>query len=98
MFAPDLIVPEVSIDDEPVMTVEPVIVPPLINGVLSVLLLKVALPASVTTTPSLGKVALELIPIPPKLVGSIPLTAAELPRLSALKVGMPPPEGIDRIW
>jgi len=98
VFAPDLIVPLVSIDDEPVMTVEPVIVPPVISGVLRDLLLKVALPASVTITPVLGKVAPELIPVPPKLAGKIPLTADELLRFSALNVGMPPPSGTERIW
>ena len=68
--------PAVSILVVPVIKDDPAIVPVLMVGAVSVLLVRLAAPASVTITPALGNVADELIPVPPKLAGSSPVTAA----------------------
>ena len=88
-----LIEPVVSIDVDPPMSEVPAIVPELITGLVRVLLVNVATSASVTTTPLSGKVAVEVLPIPPLALGRMPDTAAEFSRFIALKVGMPPPLG-----
>ena len=58
------------INDAPLIVLA-VTIPP-----LRTLLVSVAEPASVTTTPVTGKVAVEFMPVPPAEVGSNPVTAA----------------------
>ena len=65
---------------------------------LSVLLVKVAGPASVTTTPDVGKVAVEFTPVPPAVVAKVPVTAADCDRSRAPKDGVPPPAGTRKLW
>ena len=87
------IVPLVAIVVLPVISALPVIVPPLISGVVSALLLRVWLLTSVTITPEVGNTADELTPVPPDVVGSVPVTAAGCDRLMAAKVGELPSAG-----
>ena len=68
-------------------------VPFVTTGAVRVLLVKVAAAVSVTITPLTGKVALELIPVPPKAEPKIPVTAALFAKLIAPNVGTPPPDG-----
>ena len=77
----------------PVISEVPLTVPFVITGAVRVLLVKVADAASVTITPLAGKVALELIPVPPMDEAKIPVTAALLAKLSAPNDGTPPPDG-----
>ena len=80
------------INDAPVIVLA-VTIPP-----LRTLLVSVAEPASVTTTPVTGKVADELIPVPPREVGNNPVTAAGCARFNAPKAGAPPFAEITRVW
>ena len=81
----------VVIDPCTLMTVDPLIndapfiVPAVMTGLVSVLLVRVAVPTSVRTTPELGKVAVEDMPIPPLLVCKIPLTALAFARFKEPK-------------
>ena len=59
-FAPEVIVPVVAMMVEP-----PIVEDPLIVAAVSVLLVRVDAPASVTITPDVGNVAVELTPVPP---------------------------------
>ena len=97
VVAPALIVPRVSITVAPVMRDTPLMVPVVITGIESNLLVRVAVPASVTITPVLGNVAFEVMPVPPRAVGSIPVTAVGWPRSTAENAGAPPPAGITRL-
>ena len=51
-----------------------------------------------TTTPELGKVAVEVRPIPPRVVGKIPVTAALCDKFMAPNEGVPPSLGITKVW
>ena len=57
---PELTEPAVSIVVNP-----PIVEDPLIVAAVSVLLVRVDAPASVTITPDVGNVAVELTPVPP---------------------------------
>ena len=86
------------------MTVDPVIVeaPPSVLPVrvapARVLLVRVSVASRVTIVPALGNTAVELMPVPPLLVGKVPVTAAVCDRLMAANVGMPPPAGTVKLW
>ena len=71
-----LMAPVVLMVVEPPMTDAPFMVPAVITGLINVLLVRVSDAVCVTTTPELGKVAVELSPIPPRFVGKIPVPAA----------------------
>ena len=98
VIGPELIAPEVLMVVEPLITDAPLIVPLLMNALFSVLFVSVAVPDSVTITPLKGNVAVELIPVPPRLEGKIPVTADACDRLIEPKVGVPPPLGTIRLW
>ena len=98
VVAPPLIVPVVSIKVVPLISELPVKVPPVITGLVKVLLVKVWLASAVTTTPDAGNVAVEFTPIPPRFVGKIPVTAVGCARFTALKYGEPPLDGTVRLW
>ena len=72
------------------MTVVPLMLPLVNTAPVRVLLVKLAAPSSVTTTPALGNVAVEERPIPPKVVGKMPVTAAGCDRSMALNEGVAP--------
>ena len=76
---PELIEPVMFTDVEPMITDAPLIVPDVINGLLNVLLVRVSVAVSVTTTPVVGNVAVELTPVPPLAVAKVPdvIKAAE---------------------
>ena len=93
-----LILPVVSIVVAPPIKELPLMVPEAMTGLARVLLLSVAVPLSVTTTPVLGNTAFEVIPVPPSVVGRMPVTAAERDKLIAPKVGTPPPLGTTKLW
>ena len=76
----------------------PAKVPVLISGLAKILLVNVAVPASVTMTPVVGKVALELTPVPPELVAKVPVTAADCDRSRAPNDGVPPVAGTRKLW
>ena len=88
----------VSIVVAPLIKDVPDIVPSLITGAVKVLLLKVWLAVSVTTTPEVGNVAVELTPVPPRLVGKMPVTDSVWLRSIALKYGVPPSAGTVKLW
>ena len=77
----------------PPMTDDPLIVDAVISAPLSSLLVKVSAASRVTITPSVGKVAVDATPVPPFAVAKAPVTAAELAKFSAPKLGVPPPAG-----
>ena len=81
VVVPDFILPVVSIDVEPVMSAAPATVPPLSRGDSIVLLRNVSASSRVTTTPAVGKVADELTPVPPNVVGRVPLVMMEADKL-----------------
>ena len=83
--APEVMVPVVLISVEP-----PIVEFPFIVAVVIVLLVKFSVASRVTTTPELGKVAVELTPVPPFAVGSTPLTAALCARFTAPNPNAPP--------
>ena len=64
---------------------KPVFLIVLMTGANKVLLVKVVVPSSVTITPDGGNTATELIPVPPALVGSMPVIAAAWVRSTAAK-------------
>lgn len=66
------------------------IVPALMIGLVSVLLVKVSVADWVTTTPEVGKVAVELTPVPPFVRPSMLATAADCDKSKALKDGPEP--------
>ena len=51
-----------------------------------------------TTVPSVGNVAVDSTPVPPKVWESIPVTAADWERSMAPNEGMPPAAGTVRLW
>ena len=85
--APDVIVPVVLITVESVISEAPLIVPAEITEFVRVLFERVSVAVWVTTTPELGKVAVELTPVPPLLVGNRPETAELDPKLTLPKLG-----------
>jgi hypothetical protein len=92
-----LAVPVVLMIDDPPRTEAPLIVP-LVNKEPSiVLLVRVWLASAVTMSPDVGYTAVEEVPVPPALDGSMPLVAAASAKLSAPKEGRPPPAGTLRI-
>ena len=97
VVAPDLTVPVVLMTVAPAITEAPLIVLAVINAPSRVLLVKVSVALRVTTVPVVGKVAFELIPVPPEVVGKRPVTAVGWARLIALKYGAPPPLGIVKL-
>ena len=82
---PDLTVPVVLMTVAPAITDAPLMVLAVISAPSKVLLVKVSVALRVTTVPVVGKVALELIPVPPEVVGNRPVTAVGWDRLIALK-------------
>ena len=94
MFA----VPVVLMVVAPVIAETPSMVPAVIIGALKVLFVRVCGPTSVVITPDVGKVALELMPVPPAERGNSPVTAAACARLIGPNVGIPPPLGITKLW
>ena len=70
----------------------------LITGCVSVLLVNVSVAVWVTTIPELGKVAVELMPVPPSDLGRIPVTADGCDKLTAPNDGTPPPAGTVKLW
>ena len=74
--APEVITPEVVIVVDPSITAL-LKVPPLMAGVVSVLLLKVSVAFWVTITPEVGNVAALLIPVPPDALGRMLVIAAD---------------------
>ena len=74
VMAPEVRFPVMFTDPAPVITTLS-IEPPLITGDISVLLVKVSVAPSVTTTPEAGNAAIESTPVPPNLVGRTPVTA-----------------------
>ena len=86
----------VVIDPCVLMTVEPVInealfiVPAVMIGLVNVLFVRVAVPTSVSTSPELGNVAVDDMPIPPLIDCRIPLTALAFARFKDPKYGVPP--------
>ena len=64
---------------------KPVLLIVLITGANNVLLVKVVELSSVTITPDGGNTATELIPVPPALVGKMPVTAADWVRSTGAK-------------
>lgn len=89
---------DVSIVVAPVISDVLLIVPALIIGLVRVFDVKVPAPFSVTIVPEVGKTAVDEIPVPPKVAGSMPVTDAAVPRLTALNDGAPPPLGTVNIW
>ena len=85
--APEVIVPVVLITVESVISEAPLIVPAEITELVKVLFERVSVAARVTTTPSLGNVAVELTPVPPLLVDRRPDTAELDARFTLPKVG-----------
>ena len=67
VWALEFTVPVVSIVVEP-----PILDAPLIVAAVKVLLVSVSVAASVTTTPELGKVAVEFTPVPPLAAARVP--------------------------
>ena len=95
--APLRSVPEVLMTVVPLMT--PLFkVPPLRSGVVRVLFVNVSISVLVTTTPVVGKVAFDDVPVPPRVRGSIPVTAAPLLKSTAPNCGVPPPSGTVKLW
>ena len=92
VWAPEFIVLDVLIVVEP-----PILEAPLIVAPASVLLVKVAIAASVTTTPVAGKVASEVMPVPPLARGRMPPTDADFDKSMAPNDGCPPALGTRRI-
>ena len=88
----------VSIVAAPVISDVPLIVPPLMTGLVRVFAVRVAAPVSVTMVPDVGKTAVEEVPVPPNVAGSMPVTDAAVPRLIALNEGVPPPLGTLNTW
>ena len=68
-------------------------VPALTTGLVRVLWVKVSDAVCVTITPVLGKVAEELMPVPPFARANRFVTAADWDRSMAPKDGTPPPLG-----
>ena len=97
VVAAALMVPAVSIVALPVIKADAPMVPPLIIGLVRVLLVKVSTPARVATTPLVGKVAVDTTPVPPRPVGNIPVTEALFDRSMAPNDGMPPADGTRKI-
>ena len=86
VIAPEPIVPEVFMVAVPV--IRPLLmVPALMIGLVSVLLIKVSVADSVTTTPLVGKVAVELTPVPPFVRPRMLATAAACDKSKAPKDG-----------
>ena len=75
-----MIDPCVLIIVEPVINEALFIVAEVIIGLVNDLFVRVAVPTSVSTSPELGNVAVDEIPIPPLLVCRIPLTALAFAR------------------
>ena len=75
----------------------PTLVIVLITGLVMVLLFKVSVASRVATIPSAGNVAVELIPIPPRVRGSMPVVAGSWERSIELKAGALPSLGIVRL-
>ena len=94
---PELIVPVVFITVLPVISELLPMVPELISGISKVLLLSVSTASRVAMVPAVGKVALELIPVPPALAGSSPVTAVACAKLMAPKVGEEPSLGTTKL-
>ena len=69
----------------------------LITGVTSVLLVSVSAAERVTTVPVAGNTAFELMPVPPMLVGSNPVSEPSAARSIAPNDGVPPAPGILKI-
>ena len=90
--------PLVSMLVDPVISEAPLMVLAVTIPPLRTLLVNVAEPASVTTTPLTGKVADELIPVPPKEEGSRPVTAAGCARFKAPNTGAPPLAEMTSVW
>ena len=93
VVAPDFTVPVVLITVAPAITDEPLMVLAVTSAPSKVLFVKVSIALRVTTVPVVGKVAFELIPVPPEVVGNRPVTAVGWDKLIALKYGAPPPLG-----
>ena len=70
-------VPVLLIVVDPAINAAPFIVPPVISGLVKVLLVKVSDADCVTMTPDVGNVALELTPVPPLAPPSNPVTAED---------------------
>ena len=67
--------PDVLMLVAPVITEAPSIVPVVISALVKVLLARVSAASRVTMTPLVGKVAVELMPVPPLVLGNKPATA-----------------------
>ena len=80
----EVMLPVVFIDVVPVITAL-VMVPDVITGLVRLLFSRVSDAPSVTTIPEAGNVAVELTPVPPKVVASAPdvMFAAESAGISA---------------
>ena len=76
-----LIAPVVLMIVEPVITEAPLMVPVVIAALVRVLFERVSVARRVAITPDDGKVAVELIPVPPFDLPSRPATAEDEARL-----------------
>ena len=90
--------PLVEITVSPVISAVPLIVPPVIIGVVIDLLVKVSTSSRVTMIPLIGKVAFEGIPVPPLDLPRMLLTAVVLDRSIDPNSGAPPSLGIIKVW
>jgi len=75
---------------EPLINEALFIVAAVMIGLVNVLFVRVAVPTSVRTTPELGNVAVDDMPIPPLLDCRMPLTAFAFARFNEPKYGVPP--------
>ena len=82
----------------PAITEAPLIVAPEIIGLVKDLLVSVAAPVAVKIVPESGNIAELAKPVPPRLVGRMPVTAACWLKLMEPNDGMPPPLGTTRVW
>ena len=87
MVAVVSIAPVVVIVVDPVITEAPSIVPVVISALVKVLFASVSAASRVTMTPLVGKVAVEVMPVPPLVFGNKPATADVEERLRLLNCG-----------